>query len=114
MLEDLGHRGIPATGGKEALQILRQREGLVDLVISDYAMPAMTGLQLADAIKTEWPKLPIIIASGFAEMGPEARSRLPELSKPFSEADLAQAILKSTAKLRENGRVLKFPASSNS
>jgi YesN/AraC family two-component response regulator len=73
-------------------------------------MPAMTGLQLADAIKTEWPKLPIIIASGFAEMGTEARSRLPELSKPFTEADLAQAILKSTAKLRENGRVLKFPS----
>ena len=74
----------------------------------------MTGLQLADAIKNEWPELPVIIATGFAEMEPETRSRLPELSKPFTEAELAGAILQSTPKLRESGRVLEFRAPSNS
>src|SRR5690242_2391868 len=46
MLDDLGHTGISASSGKEALNILRQ-QNLVDLVITDYAMPQMTGLQLA-------------------------------------------------------------------
>lgn len=114
MLEDLGHSGIAASAGKEALNILRQKEGRVDLVITDYAMPAMTGLQLADAIKKEWPELPVIIATGFAEMEPEARSRMPELSKPFTEAELAEAISQSTPKLRDSGRVLKFRSPSNS
>ena len=92
MLEDLGHTGIAASSGKEALDILRQ-QGSVDLVITDYAMPQMTGLQLADAIKKEWPELPVIIATGFAEMEPETksvcrslRSRSPRPSSP-SELD---------------------------
>src|SRR6202049_936985 len=55
MLDDLGHTGIAASSGKEALDILRQ-QGPVDLVITDYAMPHMTGLQLANAIQKEWAK----------------------------------------------------------
>ena len=69
MLEDLGHTGIGC--------ILRQgsarhppAHGSIDLVITDYAMPKMTGLQLADAIKKEWSELPVVIATGFAEMDP--------------------------------------------
>ena len=77
MLDDLGHTGIAASSGKEALDILRQQDS-VDLVITDYAMPQMTGLQLADAIKKEWPELPVIIATGFAEMEPETRSSSAE------------------------------------
>jgi CheY-like chemotaxis protein/anti-sigma regulatory factor (Ser/Thr protein kinase) len=91
MLEDLGHGGLAASSGNEALDILRQH-GLVDLVITDYAMPHMTGLQLADAIKKEWPGLPVIIATGFAEMEPKLDSDLPRISKPFTEAVLAQAL----------------------
>ena len=67
MLEDLGHIGIAASSGKEALDILR-REDSVDLVITDQAMPEMTGVQLAEAIKKEWPDLPVILATGYAEL----------------------------------------------
>jgi CheY-like chemotaxis protein len=72
MLEDLGHKGIAATSGKAALDILGEQP--VDLVVTDYAMPQMTGLQLADGIKTEWPGIPVIIATGFAEMEPQTAS----------------------------------------
>jgi CheY-like chemotaxis protein/two-component sensor histidine kinase len=105
MLDDLGHTGISASSGKEALNILKQRS--VDLVITDHIMPKMTGLQLADAIQKEWPDLPVVIATGFAEMGPEAGSRLPKLSKPFTEAELAEALARIIQKMRK-GRVLKF------
>ena len=105
MLEDLGHIGIAASAGKEALNILRQ-QGMVDLVITDHSMPTMTGLQLAEAIKTEWPELPVILATGFAEMEPQAGSRLPRLSKPYTEAELAEAIARNAPELRDGGRVL--------
>ena len=107
MLDDLGHTGIAASSGKEALDILRQ-QGSVDLVITDYAMPQMTGLQLADAIKKEWPELPVIIATGFAEMEPGAATSLPKLAKPFTQAELAHMLARVIKPSRRSGRVLKF------
>ena len=68
MLEDLGHTALRAASGKEALQILRQQDS-VDLVITDQAMPNMTGVELAEAIQKDWPDIAVIIASGFAELG---------------------------------------------
>lgn len=91
MLEDLGHTVFEATAGADALDILRHE--YVDLVISDHAMPRMTGSQLALAIRTEWPDMPIILATGFAEI-PEGTGMppVPRLGKPFSQAQLAEAI----------------------
>jgi PAS domain S-box-containing protein len=113
MLDDLGHAGIAASSGKEALEILRQH-GAVDMVITDYAMPHMTGLQLADAIKREWPELPVVIATGFAEMESEAQSILPKLAKPFTEAELARELERIVRTRRDGGRVLKFPTGKSS
>src|SRR6202163_3161938 len=107
MLDDLGHAGIAASSGKEALEILRQR-GSVDLVITDYAMPHMTGLQLVNAIKKEWPELPVIIATGFAEMDSEMQSGLPKLAKPFTEVELAKELERIVPRKRDGGRVPKF------
>jgi PAS domain S-box-containing protein len=90
MLEDLGHRVFPAVSAKDALATLRRER--VDLVITDYAMPQMTGLQLAEAIKADHPDLPVILATGYAELSPGTESRLPRLSKPFLQRDLAAAL----------------------
>ncbi|WP_028732709.1 hybrid sensor histidine kinase/response regulator [Rhizobium leguminosarum] len=91
MLEDLGHTVFEAMAGPEALDILRKQQ--VDLVICDHAMPRMTGSQLAEAIRNEWPDMPIILATGYAEI-PEGAGivDLPRLGKPFSQAQLAEAI----------------------
>ena len=113
MLDDLGHTGIAASSGKEALEILKQQDS-VDLVITDYAMPHMTGLQLADAIKREWPQLPVIIATGFAEMESEAQSILPKLAKPFTEAELVKELERIVPRGRDGGRVLKFRTGASS
>ncbi|MGO7296560.1 PAS domain S-box protein [Rhizobium ruizarguesonis] len=91
MLEDLGHTVFEAMAGPEALDILRKQQ--VDLVICDHAMPRMTGAQLAEAIRSEWPDMAIILATGYAEI-PEGAGivDLPRLGKPFSQAQLAEAI----------------------
>lgn len=91
MLEDLGHTVFEAMAGPEALEILRKQQ--VDLVICDHAMPRMTGAQLAQAIRSEWPEMPIILATGYAEISEGAGiANLPRLGKPFSQAQLAEAI----------------------
>ena len=91
LLEDLGHTVKEANSGKEALKILKQ-EMKIDLVLTDHAMPHMTGLELAKAIHEIRPELPIIIASGYAELQDGTGTKLPRLSKPFSQQQLALAI----------------------
>lgn len=92
MLEDRNHVALRARSGQEALDILRKRT--VDVVVTDQAMPRMTGLQLAEAIAIEWPELPVVIATGYAEL-PRGTS-LPKLAKPFRQNDLLRAIIDAT------------------
>ncbi|MGC4250116.1 MAG: PAS domain S-box protein [Sphingobium sp.] len=89
MLENLGHTVFQASSAADALRILEQ--GTVDLVITDHAMPGMTGAQLADVIEEKRPGLPVIIITGFAELPSNATSR-PRLDKPFKQAALAQIV----------------------
>jgi CheY-like chemotaxis protein len=89
MLEEMGHTVLEATSGQQALEILRQHATL-DLLITDEAMPQMTGLQLAKTVRAERPGLPIILATGYAEVPRE--STLPKLSKPFFQEDLVRAV----------------------
>lgn len=102
MLEDLGHTVLEATSGKRALEIMRREAG-IDLVITDQAMPNMTGSDLAAAIRAEKPLLPIILATGFAELPPGADEGLPKLAKPFRQHQLADAIARAVAS--ETGRM---------
>jgi len=89
MLEDLGHRSLAAHSGQEALDVLARTEA-VELVITDQAMPRMTGLELAERLASERPGIPVILASGYAEL--DGGPRLPRLRKPFDQFALALAI----------------------
>lgn len=90
MLQDLGHTVFSASSGAEALTLLRSNK--VDLLITDQAMPGMTGSELATAARAEFPRLPIIMGTGYAEL-PEGLGReLPRLAKPFFQKDLANVI----------------------
>jgi CheY-like chemotaxis protein len=91
MLEEMGHRVYEATGAKSALQVIEANPE-IDLVITDHAMPGMTGVQLADAIHQRRPGLPIVLATGYAELPVGSATELPRLGKPFSEHDLARAV----------------------
>ncbi|BBK30880.1 hypothetical protein EDC65_1681 [Stella humosa] len=93
MLEDLGHRTTSAASGAEAIAHLRAGTPF-DLVLTDQAMPQMTGQQLAQAIAAARPDLPIVLASGFAELPADA-IHLPRLAKPFTQAQLAAALAES-------------------
>jgi len=93
MLQDMGHTVHEAMSGAEALAILQANR--IDLVITDQAMPQMTGTALAAAIRATHPALPIILATGYADLPPGADLGLPRLAKPFTLRDLDRAIARA-------------------
>jgi PAS domain S-box-containing protein len=106
MLDDIGHRVFEAGSAREALTILRRESG-IQLVITDQAMPQMTGMQLIEEIKDNWPDLPVILATGFAELPPGTDPRQITLAKPFRQHDLAYAV-ETAMTAPDARRVLRF------
>jgi len=94
LLEDLGHRVISATSGEKALALFDQGE-VIDLMITDMAMPQMSGAQLAHAVRLLKPDLPIILATGYAERLEGFAEKLPRLPKPFTQLNLVEIIARS-------------------
>jgi len=94
MLEDLGHEVVEAPSAAIALRLL-QSDPAIDMLITDQAMPDMTGLQLAEAVHALRPGIPVILATGFAELPPGADADLGRLAKPFTQAELAEAVARA-------------------
>jgi len=91
MLMDLGHDVVEAHSGKEALEHLGDGSGF-DLLITDYSMPGMTGADLTVAVRHVVPKLPILIASGYAELPPGVDLDVARLGKPYTQEQLAREL----------------------
>jgi PAS domain S-box-containing protein len=88
MVEDLGHTVLEAYSGKEALEILGSGKH-IDALITDYAMPGMTGVELANRARELYPDLPILLATGYADLPSGTTTDLPRLAKPYQQAELA-------------------------
>lgn len=93
MLEDLGHVVTEANSGAAALALL-EAGNVFDLLITDYSMPGMNGAELGRAARNLVPDLPILVASGYAELPPGAGIDLPRLGKPYTQSQLAAEISK--------------------
>lgn len=91
MLEDLGHEVIEANSGDRALEILRQ-DRAIDLLVTDYSMPRMNGAQLAAAARQIRPELPVLLATGYAELPTGSGNGLPKIGKPYQQEQLATEI----------------------
>jgi PAS domain S-box-containing protein len=98
LLEELGHTVYSAPSAMKALEILRGEK--IDLLITDQLMPDMTGSELAVRIRAERAQLPIILATGYAELAPGEGEGLPRLAKPFSQRELAEAIARAVFLMR--------------
>jgi signal transduction histidine kinase/CheY-like chemotaxis protein len=87
MLEDLGHHVIGASSGLHALDIIRSEQP-IDLMMTDHVMPGMTGIELAAASRQVRPSLPILLATGYAELPDGTQLDLPRLAKPYHQEQL--------------------------
>jgi len=93
MLMDLGHDVVEAHSGLEALECFGDGSDF-DLVITDYSMPGMTGGDLARAVRAVAPSMPILIASGYAELPAGLDLDVARLGKPYTQEQLIQEIAK--------------------
>lgn len=97
VLNDLGHVTVEAHSAREALEQLSQKT-FFDVMITDYAMPVMNGLQLIEEVQSRWPGLPIILASGYAELPEGSARNVLRLPKPFGRADLVRVVEAAVAR----------------
>jgi PAS domain S-box-containing protein len=94
LLEDMGHTVVQAECGTSGMLLLTQCAGEFDLVVSDYAMPRQSGVEMMERARLISPELPAVIITGYADE--RAITRRPDdivvLGKPFTSAQLAAAI----------------------
>jgi YesN/AraC family two-component response regulator len=95
----MGHHVLHTHAPSRALQLIQQEA--IDLLLTDFAMPGMTGADLIQAGRQAVPNLKAIILSGYADLPPGTDLAVPRLAKPFSEEDLAEMIAQVAPKSLE-------------
>lgn len=92
-LQELGYQVIQAAHGGAALRLIGDHPG-IDLLIADYAMAEMNGIELAQAVRKRCPGLPIVIMTGYSDVSaidPQLLD-MPMLKKPYRIAELAATV----------------------
>jgi two-component system cell cycle response regulator CpdR len=100
-LEIDGHQVTTAEDGGAALEILSRDEGAYDLLLSDIMMPVMDGIALALASARDYPGLPILLMTGYADQRERAHGLetlvRDVVSKPFTLAEIRRAVADAIA-----------------
>jgi signal transduction histidine kinase len=95
-LKSSGYRVLEAREGLDALATVRRHEGDLDLVVTDVVMPRMGGIELAERLREEWPKIRVLFMSGYAHRDGWAGVGLPAgarfLEKPFGPHEVAMKV----------------------
>ncbi len=95
-MRDLGYDVCGFTEPQAALEAFRERGSSIDLVITDYSMPRMNGIEFAREVHRQRPDLPILLLTGYVEDFPlsalEASGIRRVLMKPITVAALADAV----------------------
>ncbi|MCW3797921.1 response regulator [Sphingomonas sp. BN140010] len=102
VLRELGHQVIEAPSGADALELLKEDGDDIDLLLSDYAMPHLSGTDIVGAARERRPDLPALLITGYAdadEIG-ERPANVAILSKPFTLPDLASALARTVRSCR--------------
>ncbi|MGA0594796.1 response regulator [Enterovirga sp. CN4-39] len=97
-LELDGHQVSTAIDGADALERLTEEAGAFDLMLTDIRMPMMDGIALALAAKRDFPDLPILLMTGYADQRERAKNLEviieDVLTKPFSLGEARSAVLR--------------------
>jgi CheY-like chemotaxis protein len=95
MLVDVGHSVHQAHSGQAALSILRD-DAAYDLLITDYAMPLMSGAALIRESRCIAPAIPALLVTGYASATNDVPSDVPRIEKPFRATELIRRIAQLT------------------
>jgi two-component system, cell cycle sensor histidine kinase and response regulator CckA len=96
ILEGLGYRVLEAGDATEALDRAREAGNAVDLLLTDVVMPRISGRQLAEALTSEFPSLPVLFMSGYTDDALMHHGALAPgqgfLQKPFTPVSLSRKV----------------------
>lgn len=96
------HNVVDTADGGAALDALVRENGRFDLLLTDIKMPVMDGIALALAVARDFPKLPIVMMTGYADQRERASGLeaivFDVIAKPFSLSDMRFAIASALAK----------------
>jgi two-component system, cell cycle sensor histidine kinase and response regulator CckA len=96
ILKRLNYSILPASNGAEALEIARNYNGIINLLITDVVMPGMNGRQLAEQLQQMRPQTKVLFTSGYTENAIAHHgvidSNLNFIGKPYSSRDMANKI----------------------
>lgn len=96
ILEALGYQVDAYSSGPEALRAILRDPRPISLLLTDYDMPGLTGYELAQLVRAEYPTIPILISSGWTEesimSNVDPDNRPPFLQKPYTLKSLARKI----------------------
>ncbi len=95
-LESAGMSVLQAASGHDALEMLHTGTP-VDMLITDYAMPGLNGIQLTTQIRTLFPALPVLLATGYAEVAEPVPESVARLEKPYAGPALMRAIARAVS-----------------
>jgi PAS domain S-box-containing protein len=95
-LLDHGFQVLPASNGEEAVEVARNHDGPIHLLLTDVVMPGMNGRILADQLLAKWPRLKVVYISGYTDSFIAGHGVLEDgthlLHKPFTEDALIRKI----------------------
>jgi signal transduction histidine kinase/ActR/RegA family two-component response regulator len=108
MLADIGYEVTQAASGAEALRLMR--DGLqVEVLVTDYLMPGMNGVELAGHASALEPSLQMLVISGYSTIAEGAGANLPRLAKPFRQPDLARRMADLLTEAATGNGTIHFP-----
>ena len=100
-LEAIGYTVFTAPSAEEAVRLVEEGEGKIDLVLTDVVMPGMTGHGLAARVQAAEPRIQVLFMSGYTDSMLEehgvSRTHANFISKPLSPSELAIKIRKMLA-----------------
>jgi CheY-like chemotaxis protein len=94
VLEGVGFKVLVARDGEEAFALAAKHH--VDVLLSDLALPKLSGKEVVERLRTSYPELKVVYMSGYAESGIFSDGVLPPgtafLEKPFTFSELTDAV----------------------
>jgi PAS domain S-box-containing protein len=96
MLKGKGYKVLKAESGENALQILDEIHDKIDIVISDNMMPGISGKELADEIKNNYPGIHVMMCSGYHPIPKKNSKNEPDdvtfIQKPYQRKELLRKV----------------------
>lgn len=96
LLRTAGYDVLQAPDGNEGFRLALEREGRIDLLLTDAVMPRMSGRELVDRVRRQWPHIRALLCSGYVQdelsVDPEWLGRMAFLPKPYTSVELLQKV----------------------